>query len=181
MANLIQIPNCIGVDCSIKSVQTVIYESLQKIWSANWNCYPRVYKNKKYSQENGYFFVPEFLQGNHEYTTDTLFDDTVDVVSYFLVDDNRPFNEDNTTVEVSLIFSCLIDKLYDRPQKPDEEMHRDIINVLNDLPPTWEKNRMSTGVDEVYREFIKNGLNYSDMSNRHLVRFDFDVVYDYNC
>ena len=182
MANLIQIPNCIGIDCSIGYAQEIVYDTLQLTWDASWNCYPRIYKNKKKSKDSDEeFFVPEFLLGNYEYTTDTLFDDTVDVVSYFLVGDIRPVNEGDLRANVSLVFSCLINRLYNVSQKADEQMHRDIIYALRQLPSSWTLNAMSTGVDEVYREFTKKELNYSDMSNRHLCRFDFELDYSIDC
>lgn len=181
MSNKIQIANCEGIDCAIKFAQDIIYAHLNPIWNAQWNCYPRIYKNKKYTQEDGEFFVPEFLDGDFEYTQDTLFDDRVDVTSFFLVGDVRPFENDNATATVSLIFSCLIDKLYNEVQKPDEKMHRDIIAALKMLPQQWELTDLKTGVDQVYSEFLKRGLKYSDMSKRHLCRFDLDVTYSYNC
>jgi hypothetical protein len=174
--NLIQIDSCKGIDCTIKRTQQLMYNHLMAIWgSPNWNCFPRIYKNKKTKTGGGVYFVPEFLQGIYEYKTDTLFDDNFDVVSYFLVDDKITYNQFRPTAQVSLIFSCLIDRLYTREQKPDEEMAEDIVNFFQNLPDNWNLTARHVGVDNVYSEFNRDGLNYSDLGNRHLLRFDFDV------
>jgi hypothetical protein len=176
MSNLIQIQSCKGIDCTIKTVQSQMYAHLMIVWGQpNWNCFPRIYKNKKTKVGEGVYFVPEFMQGNFEYTTDTLFDDRVDVVSYFLLGDEIDYVQNRPRAKVSIIFSCLINNLYTRAQKPDEEMGDDILNWIKTLPSTWKLEKRLTGVDNVYSEFKRIGLDYSDLGNRHLVRFDFEV------
>jgi hypothetical protein len=179
--SLIQISDCLGVDCAIKMVQTRLYSVLNPLWGGDWDSYPRIYKNKIQGADGQDYFIPEFLDGDFEYKTDTLFNDKVDVVSFFLVGDRRDMFEFIPTVDVSIIFSCLINNIYPRPQKADEEMLKDILSAIKTIPSIWDLVSIETGVDQVYKEFRKEDLKYSDLSNRHLLRFNFRVTYDFLC
>lgn len=184
MANLIQRTNCKGVDCSINFVQEEIYFYLLEIWGAvNWDCFPRVYKTRHLDDNGAVYYKPEYMDGNFEYNKETLFNDKVDVTSFFLKGDRVDFNEGQPRTDVSLIFSCDITKLYpSEPQKADEHMHNDIASLVTAIAgDTWELSQMHTGVEDVYREFKKDDLNWSSTSHRHLVRFDFDVRYSVIC
>lgn len=181
MSNLIQKTNCVGLDCSIDNVQETLYTLLNPVWSGDWDCFPRIYKNKRIDEKGQEYFVPEYLDGIKEYTTDTLFNDKVDVTSFFLEGSKSDVDELIITSDVSLIFSCLIDKIYPGNQKEDMKMRGDIFDAIKEFGDTWDLVNISTTVDEVYKEFKKEGLNFSDMSNRHLLRFDFKVNYSFNC
>lgn len=181
MSNLIQKTNCVGLDCKIDRAQTKLFNKLNPIWSGDWDCYPRIYKNKKIDENGQEYFVPEYLDGQFEYTTDTLFNDKVDVTSFFLEGDVSDVENDIIESNVSLIFSCLIDKIYPGNQKEDMKMRGDIYGIVKHFNSMWTLDKISTTVNEVYKEFKKEGLNFSDMSNRHLLRFDFKVKYSFNC
>lgn len=179
--SLITKSNCVGLDCAIDRVQKKLYNKLNPLWGGDWDCYPRIYKNKKIDENDREFYVPEYLDGLKEYTTDTLFNDKVDVTSFFLEGESATVNNLIIESDVSIIFSCLIDKIYTGNEKRDMKMRGDIFDVIDGFPDTWTLNAIHTTVDEVYREFRKEDLNFSDMSERHLLRFDFSVNYNFNC
>lgn len=179
--SLIQKTNCVGLDCAIDGVQNLLYNTLNPVWNGDWECFPRIYKNKRIDDQGREYFVPEYMDGLKEYTTDTLFNDRVDVTSFFLEGDDAPVDNLIVESEVALIFSCQIDKIYSSNQKEDMKMRGDIFNVIQGFPDNWTLESIHTTVDSVYREFKKDLLNYSDMSERHLLRFDFTVKYNFNC
>lgn len=179
---LIQKNSCVGLDCTIQKFQSFLYKKLVEIWGDNWDCFPRIYKNTKRDEDGKYVFIPEYLDGIKEYTTDVLFNDNVNVTSFFFEQDVSKIDNQIITTKVSLIFSCKIDKIYDGAEKQDEKMKRDIYNVIVKYPtPNFELTDIKKTVGEVYKEFDIKRLKYSDMSNRHLLRFDFDVTYHFNC
>jgi len=181
--SLIQKNNCKGIDCSIQSFQSQLFSKLDTIWGADWLCYPRIYKTMNKGQDGNTFFKPEYMDGTFEYETDTLFNDKVDVVSFFLAGDSFDLSETRPTGTISLIFSCDVTKLYPTVlHKADEEMHVDILNTVTEIGGTsWILQNIETGVDNVYSEFKKEGLEWSSISHRHLVRLNFEVNYSTNC
>jgi len=181
--SLIQRTTTVGLDSEIDRAQQRLYNKLNPVWGGDWSCFPRIYKNKRVDNDGQEYFVPEYLDGIKEYTTDTLFNDRVDVTSFFLEGDNIVVSGDGRVLEsdVSLIFSCLIDNIYSSSEKMDMKMRADILSVINKFLYSWELENVYITVDEVYREFRKEDLNFSDLSNRHLLRFDFKVKYSLNC
>jgi hypothetical protein len=180
--------NPVGIDCAINFMQDMLWDSLNPLWgdplgSVDWESVPRVYKTRHLDENGTVFYKPEYMSGTKEYNLETLFNDKVDVTSFFLKDDQVSFDNGDNQTDVSLIFSCDITKLYpNETQKPDELMHNDIIKkVLTVGGDSWELNSMFTGVEDVYREFKKDDLNWSSTSHRHLVRFDFTVHYSTYC
>jgi hypothetical protein len=178
---LISRTNCEGLDCAIDRVQKKLYNVLNPVWAGNWDSFPRIYKNKKIDNRGREYFVPEYLDGKYEYTTDTLFNDKVDVTSFFLEGDSSAV--DNLIIEsdVSLIFSCKINGIYTSSEKEDMKMRGDIFKVIESFQDIWTLEEIHTTVDKVYNEFKKEDLNFSDISERHLLRFDFKVKYNFNC
>lgn len=179
--SLILKTDCVGLDCAIDRVQKKLYNRLDSVWDGVWDSFPRIYKNKRVDEKDREYFVPEYLDGLKEYTTDTLFNDKVDVTSFFLEGDSSSVNDLIIESDVSIIFSCQIDKIYSGNDKKDMKMRGDIFDVVKGFPSTWELDNIHTGVNDVYKEFKKDWLNYSDMSERHLLRFDFKVKYSFNC
>ena len=181
--SLIQRNNCVGIDCAIQSFQSGIYAELGLIWGVSWNCYPRVYKNPQKDENGNVFYKPEYIDGNYEYNIETLFDDKSPLTSFFVVGDVLNFTEGRPYGTASLIFSCDITKLYPlETMKADERMHVDIMNAITELGfSNWEPESVEIGFENVYREFRKDGLEWSSLSNRHIVRFNFSVNYSTYC
>lgn len=180
---LIQRANCVGIDCAIQSFQSGIYATLNPLWNVDWNCYPRVYKNPQKDENGSVYYKPEYMDGTFEYTTDTLFDDRTPLTSFFLVGNRLDFNEGRPSGTISLIMSCDITLLYpSEVSKADELMHVDIMNAITDLGfSNIELESIEIGFDDVYREFRKDGLEWSSLSNRHIVRFNFSINYSTYC
>lgn len=182
MSNLIQIQDCKGIDCAIKRAQTFLYnELITRVGSINWNCFPRIYKTKILDSQNKLQFIPEFLNGKKEYTADTFFSDKVDLTSFFLVAETRDvLDYQESKVNVSIVFSGYPSRFYTTPTKADEHLLVDVQDICQQLGGNWNLTKIATSVDEVYREFYKKELEFSDMSEKHLLRLDFILRYQ-NC
>ena len=90
MSNLVQISNCKGIDCVIKGFQSKLYSHVTELYNGvEYDCFPRIQKTRKKDEKGSIYYLPEFLDGIKEYSTDTLFSDKVDLTSYFLVSDKR--------------------------------------------------------------------------------------------
>jgi len=177
----IQKNTCSGIDCALNRLQDEIYYSLSKVWSVDWNCYPRIYKNKRKDERGNEYFVPEYIDGNYEYSKDTLFDDKVGIVSFFLKDDKTTINENHQETDVSLIFSAKINDVYTTGQREDELFKMDIFQALKQASSAGFKlNSIEDGLNNVYKEFRKEDLTWSNLSNRCLLRFNFTINYN-NC
>lgn len=173
--------NVTGLDLQIERAQKLIYDELNPLWGGDWDCFPRIYKNKRKDDNGNEYFIPEYLDGVKEYTKDTLFNDRKDVTSFFLEGDNSSVNDHIIETDVSLIFSCKIDKIYTGTDRKDMKMRGDIYKVVQRLKPLWNLINIEIGVDNVYSEFKRDNLTWSDIGKRHLIRYNFKVKYYYNC
>jgi len=172
----------VGIDIIIDDIQDELYNGLINSPTPGWTIYesyPRSYKNE--TQEG---FIPEFYTGNGEYK-EVYFGDNFNATSFFLIDNTVNSNEKYSyTVDVKVIFQVKLDKLYSSiPHRADEEMHRDVILLLqNNRHIDAAGITTTTGIKKIYEDegLIKTD-GFEDMSNFHIVKFDFKVNYEYNC
>lgn len=172
---------CVGLDCEIKRAQRLLWDILNPVWdNPDWQSYPRVYKNKNIDENGQEYNKPEFTDELKDYS-ETLFDDRFDAVSFFLEGDVVTVDKRVHQSQVSFIFSCHLSGLYPDTTREDMKLRNDITNVLYMLNSNWSFVGVKTGVDEVYKEFRRKGLLFSNIGNRYLVRFDFKVYWDFSC
>ena len=110
-----------------------------------------------------------------------FYNDEFTASSHFIVQNDRRFGE-LYQAEVSLIFHANLEELYPSIlHRADEEMHRQISLILEDNQSIAELNRLVTGVDSVYRGLDVSRVTFTDMSEKHVVRFDLTINYQYIC
>ena len=97
-----------GVDSVIEAIQQYLYPNLIGEGWTNYECYPRANKNVKTDS-----LIPEVSEDQKNYV-EVLMNDKFQATSFFLVDDNVPFdNEERLFVQnVSLIFQVNLVDLF---------------------------------------------------------------------
>jgi len=173
---LIQKTNPVGVDVQIDEFQVYLYDALG---ISDWEMYPRAYFNTK-----GNSLTPEHYEGSEEYDN-VMYDDTHDMSSFFITDTTRDIAFDGlATTQVSLIVQADLPALYPLiTHRADEELTNAIHQSSNRyIPKAWFKlERVLYTIDEVYREFDKSQIRLTDISNRYVARFEYNVRYAANC
>lgn len=176
--------NPVGVDFVINDIQDLLFSNLTANgvgnWtSANYESYYRAFINPK---DGG--TIPEVDNGTNEYK-EVLMDDKFTASSFFLVDDSRDFEDSQFGVSISVIFQADIKKLFASiPHRADEEMHKDIIDAIEDTQYTEMITGFTLGVSNVYSDlsipdsYIER-VGWDDLSNYHVIKLDLEVPYKY--
>ena len=167
--------NPVGVDVVVNDIQNLLFTNLTSNGVGNWTnsnyqSYYRAFINPK----NG-GTIPEVDNGSNEYK-EVLMDDTFTASSFFLVDNVRDFEESQFGVSVSIIFQANIKELFPSiPHRADEEMHKDIIDAIEDTQYTDMITGFSLGIDNVYSDlsipesFIER-VQWDDLSQYHIIK-----------
>jgi hypothetical protein len=174
-----------GVDKVIHVLQQRTYENLLGFWvdGITFTMYPRANKNFKNDST-----IPEISLDSKNYK-ETFYDDKVAVNSFFLVDDQSTYQNDNNQIvqDVSIIFQADLVKLYGDAERVDEVFNSDVLQVFKNVKRfIYSDIERITGFDSVYSDFTLNAdlrekIQFSDISNRHILRLDFSIRYDFKC
>jgi hypothetical protein len=174
-----------GVDKVIHVLQQRTYENLLGFWvdGITFTMYPRANKNFKNDST-----IPEISLDSKNYK-ETFYDDKVAVNSFFLVDDQSTYQNDNNQIvqDVSIIFQADLVKLYGDAERVDEVFNSDVLQVFKNVKRfIYSDIERITGFDSVYSDFSLNAdlrekIQFSDISNRHILRLDFSIRYDFKC
>lgn len=172
----------VGLDKKIDFFQSRMFSKLESLFTADWKCYPRCYVNKKKNPDGEEYFIPEYGKTSLEYQ-DVLFDDKTPMLSFFIKGDTITQTNLIETATVSLIMSCNLNTIYPTiPHRADEELKRNIVLATRDIDSTCFKlESIDDGIDNVYSEFRNDNVLWSNISPRHIVRFNFTVRYEYTC
>lgn len=175
--SLVAKTNPVGVDVAIDKLQRDLYEGLTVGFGwTGYEAYHRAYKNYNKGQ-----IIPEIYTGANEYK-DVLFDDTKNVSSFIIINDERPFtpNLSKFTVNLAVIFQAKLDKLFPViTHRADEELIDNVYKTIKNK--RWDKELLGvvTGIKRVYDSLniVNPKLPTDDTSNFFVVRFNFRVVY----
>lgn len=175
--SLIRKTNPVGVDLIIDRFQAKLWSSLG--WT-DWNSYPRAYKNLKKDENNSSYLVPEYAETKLDYK-ELFYDDKITATSFFIKSDESTNSENLIQTSISLIIACDLNKLYPTiPHRADEELKKDVIGISNKFPQVHLTSCVE-GLSNVYSEFNQDKITWSDISPRHVVRFNYDVNYVICC
>lgn len=175
-----------GVDIPIEALQQSLFSRLILKWDANavYTSYPRA--NKLFKEDN---IIPEISIDGTE-SEEVLMNDKAAVTSFWLTSNSRPYDalQHQLIHDVSLIFQADLVKLYGQTNRPDEEFNMDVLRELTRKNQFMfdENINMIETVDAVYSDLtfstkMKEKIIYTDISNFHVVRFDFQIRYAINC
>lgn len=171
-----------GVDSVIEAIQQYLYPNLIGEGWSNYECYPRANKNVKTDS-----LIPEVSQDPKNYV-EVLMNDKFQATSFFLVDDNVTFNNDERLIvqNVSLIFQVVLPELFPSitDHRADEEFHALILQLLTENEELFvDVTGYITGIDNVYSDlrlanYNKPKIDLHDIGKFHVVKFDFTVQWD---
>jgi len=177
-----------GIDSVIDRFQRALFKDL--LVNAGWtdhDIYPRIYRNKKGSE-----VIPEYYSGTGDYK-EVRFNDKKVVVSFFLTDEKRDFNEKNGiwAQGVSIIFQARLDKLY-KPvgsdtskkdvcgkERQDEKLIADVHRSLTRIGYDKYIQEVVTRIDNVYNTLKINydRKAFDDMGDYSIARFNLKILY----
>lgn len=170
----------VGVDIPIQALQAYLHDQLLTKWGLDnrmYQAYGRCYRNQK---DNGY--VAEGYIGSNEYR-ELYLDDRYSVLSFFGISENVKFDTGNQA-EVHLIFFVNLPKLSTTSHRADEEIRRDVQNLVQYGYQSVYLNNVRTGIANVLEEYpgsIRDDrLKFRDMHPFHCFRFDFTLNYNIN-
>lgn len=179
---LITKTNPVGIDVAIQKLQTFLHNKLTGVvlWNnaTTYKCYGRCYRNKK---DTGY--IAENYEGGIEYK-EVYWDDSLSAVSFFGVS-GQIKHDIKEQVSVHLVFFVNLKKL--KPainHRADEEVHKDILQLIGNTLFDFEYTGMEFSIENVLREYPgsrrDDWLKFVDMHPVHCFRLNFDLVYDKN-
>jgi hypothetical protein len=174
---LIQKTNPVGLDREIDDFQVYAYA---KLGFSDWVSYPRVYSVLNRNERG---LIPAHFDSGIDYT-ETFSDDRVNISSFFLRSSDVKRVDNGYKCDVSWIMQCDLPSLFPLiPHRADEELAALVCQASNDYAKDTVFQHQSTeyGINNVYREFDKTQVKLDDMSNRHVVRFNYTVLYRLKC
>jgi hypothetical protein len=167
--------DAVGIDVAIQSLQSYLYSKLTSFGVSDYESYGRIYKNGK----NGKLIPERYTEGN-EYE-EVLFNDKMNMTSFFAVADVTPVAEKPKAL-VSVIFQLKLDKVFPLiSHRADEEFINLIVILFEKYHKNIQLKSIVRGIDQVYKEFDKTKIKWTDMQDFNVVRFDIELNYDYSC
>lgn len=174
-----------GLDIVIEQLQQKFYPLLIAYWDTNatYQCYPRA--NKNYRDDN---IIPELSIDEKDYEC-VLFSDKYSVTSFFVAENARTFQDENKRIKqrISIIFQADLTSLYGAAERFDEKFNSDVLRVLKkENFYIYGDIDFQEGIDSVYSDLsisgdLKEKIKVTDMSEMHVLKVSFDVIYKPNC
>lgn len=182
---IVEKTNKAGIDLVVYYFQQKLYANLLGFFltDATYQCYPRANKNYKGSN-----VVPEISLDAKEYKN-AMYDDNFSLTSFFVTSDEREWQNDNGYLshDLSIIFQADLIQLYGMSERMDELFLEHVLKVLRSEMKFKTGNiEISEGIDLVYQGFtlsneLKDKIKYDNISNRHVLKLTFNVVYPLGC
>ena len=175
----------VGIDILIKRFQTHLHSRLITTWALNvddplYRCYGRCYRNQ--SKENGY--IAENYEGENNYK-EVYWDDALKAISFFGTAVRTENESGQHVTNVHLVFFLNLALL--KPSithRADEEVHKDVLNVIGKSLHGFQVDSIETGIENVLREYPgsrrDDRLKYVDMHPVHCFRINLSVSYNIN-
>lgn len=168
-----------GIDVVINNLQNTLFTELTTEFGwTDYQSYPRAYKNPKDGS-----LIPENYDGSGDYK-EVFYDDKFKATSFFLASDTSSLDRTSRQYSntISAIFQVNLKELLPLiTHRADEEMHRQVWLAITKSPQTYLLDSIVTGVDNVYSGLNLTQLQIDDMSDCHVVRFDFNITYEFEC
>lgn len=163
--------NPVGIDIPIQDLQTKLHDDLIATWgitTAQYYCYGRVYINPL---KEGLSF--ETYEGSGEYI-DVLPGDSIPARSFFVWEESA--YDEKYTAEIGIIFFVNVSVLKSSiAHRADEEVRKDVHDILRKEPFGFKISRLVTGINNVFPEYRK--LKYDDMQPYHVFKFITELKY----
>lgn len=175
--------NPVGIDIPLQRFQTYLHGRLVSKWAIAddtvYRCYGRAYRNQT---TDGY--IAENYEGSSKYK-EVYWDSSLTAISFFGVTPKSTFDTGNESVDVHLVFFVNLETL--KPaitHRADEEVRKDIINVIAEKSYGLVFQGIDTGIENVLREYPgsrrNDRLKFVDMHPVHCFRLNFKLNYNIN-
>lgn len=178
---LIRKINPVALDREIDFFQAYLWPKLgfDVVDGTTWESLHRIYLNAMDGR-----LIPEAYETDGEYS-EVFYNDNFSVTSYFIVPERRTVTAEGITeADVSLVFTVDLKQLYPNiTHRADEEFNNAVQFAAEKYSDydSFKFSGLETTIDLVFREFIKDKIEFDDMSNQYVVRFNFKVLYTPEC
>jgi len=171
----------VGLDLRVDQFQSRQFTALG-FSEDDYQSYPRVYMNEKVIKgQRGY--IPEYFRSVGNDYQEVYFDDTFNLSSFFYQHTRTSHDKQTGTVRVSQVIQAQLDKLFpSAPHRFDEELKGMFEKFAIDFVAHDQFKLVDTftTIDEVYRDFITEQIDYTDMHPFYVVRLEYLVRYNPN-
>jgi len=175
----IQRANPVGIDRLISSHQNHLFNRVAISGFTNadsWVSYDRAYGNPT---DGG--AIPEHFTGGKDYK-EVLFDDRHLMTSFYWMEESQNPNSDGLiVVTISLIVQAQIGNMYPNDgQRYDEALRNQFYYHSNNYV-SYDKfkfNGIETGINNVFREFKRQNIQFENMSEKHVFRLNYEAKYE---
>jgi hypothetical protein len=177
--SLIQKTNPVGLDVKIDSFQSYLYSTLG---FADWQCYPAIYSVPTSANSEFKGLMPAHFATGVDYE-EVYMDDEYDLSTFFYSESNESFDNWISTTTVSLICQVRLDELYPTiTHRANTEFNTAVINASQSYSgyETFTLIDVKKEIREVYKEFVTNQIELTNMQPYYVVRFDYRVHYNPN-
>jgi hypothetical protein len=171
------ITNPKGIDLPIQQMQNLFVKHLwPSINATKKGYYHRVFRNNRRGEQ-----IPEIYVGNGEYK-DVLFDDFLSAQIWFDVAERTDSLSSGQIVrDCGVVVIVNLNEIYPSlTHRCEEEVHFDVMRVLNRMPKVFEQTGITTGM-AAFGNFNTTPLKHADMNPWHVFRFDCKIHYSLNC
>jgi hypothetical protein len=136
--------------------------------------------NHRVFVKNSAVLKPEIFDGK-DYK-DVRFDDSLTALSWFDVSNQTNTFSNSTGVnEVGIVFIVNLEKLYPQlSHRAVEEVHYDVIKIINKMPREFKINSIVSGLD-AYGDYDITQLKGANIQPFHVFRINCDVLFTLNC
>lgn len=169
--------NPAGIDDVIDTLQQYLWNEFPCFES--WDSYPRAYRNPARFNDRG--FIPECYDENGEYI-EVFHNDNVSMTTFFVAESDREIDNRLATQRLSLIVQCNLKDLFpDISHRADEELINLFWRKIEYFKSVVTLISIETQIDNVYREFSRNGVKFDDMGDLFVCRFNMTAEFTSSC
>jgi len=158
-----------GLDKIIKLIQTNIDNKLR--WLDTVNIYGKVQRTEK---EEG--FYPEVWSSENEYK-EIFIDDNVGAIIGFYVKSPRTIDGYYKDVEVDVICTCDLKKIFGNTNRDDERAFNELFDILASTTYVDSLNSMKEGIENVFTDFDTSLIKYRDMQPFYVFSININIRY----
>lgn len=172
------VPYPTGIDYVVAKIQRYLYERLYVQWGTSGmtgdmlQVYGRVYRN---STADG--FSPFWYTGLKNYTVDLFYNDKIQAMLWFGLNDPMDIDGERATYKLSLYVFCNVTKV--RPvsgqQRMDEAVIRDVLNLLQCEPFGFITKQVQRDIDNVLSKYTGKAKDESIINQNHQPKLCFRI------
>lgn len=169
-----------GVDIPISKIRDDLADGL---WTdvGNKIYYSRVMRDERLI-EGTFELIPEVWTSGTEHK-EVLFDDTLNVLVFFDVDENRSNVRDKPQTTISAVFAVNLETIYPGTGRTSEEnVHSDVLQIFDQSRSSYKINEIDivSGIN-AYGDFFRGNIKGFNMHPFHTFRMDLGIEYEYGC